>query len=150
MRALIQRVCEASVQVDGKTIGQIGTGLLVFAAVGEADSDEEVALLSRKIADLRIFDDEDGRFDLSVVDAGGEILLVSQFTLFADCYKGRRPSFIAAATAELAEPLIESMADAFRARSIKVQTGEFGARMQVRLINDGPVTIWLDTEELRR
>ncbi len=148
MRALIQRVSKASVEVDGETVGKIGRGLLVLAAAGREDGDEEIDLLARKISEMRIFPDGDNKFNLSLLDVGGEILLVSQFTLFTDCRKGRRPGFSRAAIPTLAEPLIERMADRFRERGIKVETGVFGAMMDVSLVNDGPVTIWLDTQEL--
>jgi len=150
MRALIQRVRQASVEVDGQTVGQIGPGLLVFVAAAQGDGEKEIALLARKIPELRIFPDEASKFNRSLLDTGGALLLVSQFTLYADCRKGRRPSFEQAAAAAQAEALIERMAEVLRARSIRVETGRFGALMRVALVNDGPVTIWLDTEELSR
>jgi D-tyrosyl-tRNA(Tyr) deacylase len=150
MRALIQRVQSASVDVDGETVGKIGQGLLVLAGAAREDGNEEIDLLARKISGMRIFADGGNKFSLSVLDIGGAILLVSQFTLFADCRKGRRPGFSNAAAPELAEPLIERMAGKFREQGIKVETGVFGAMMNVSLVNDGPVTIWLDTQELRR
>ena len=150
MRALIQRVRRASVEVDGKTVGSIGAGLLVLAGAGREDGDEEIEMLVRKISEMRIFADGENKFNLSLLDTGGAALLVSQFTLFADCRKGRRPGFSDAAPPEAAAPLIERMAEKFRGRGIKVETGVFGAMMDVSLVNDGPVTIWLDTQEMRR
>ncbi|MCX7014531.1 MAG: D-aminoacyl-tRNA deacylase [Candidatus Sumerlaeota bacterium] len=149
MRALIQRVREARVEVDGQTVGRIGAGLLVFAAAGHGDGEPDADLLARKIAEMRIFADEAGRFNRSLFDIGGAVLLVSQFTLYADCRKGRRPSFTDAAAPADAEALLARMAEALAARGVRVETGRFGAMMDVHLVNDGPVTIWLDTKELR-
>lgn len=145
MRAVIQRVQRASVTVDGEIIGQIEHGLLVLLGVHRTDSAEQGRWLADKIAGLRIFPDADGKMNLSVQDANGGILVVSQFTLYGACQKGRRPSFIDAAQPEIAEPLYEQFANNIRALGIPVATGKFGADMQVELINDGPVTIVLDT-----
>jgi len=136
------------VEVDGRIVGKIDQGLVVLAAVGEGDGEEQADLLVRKIAHMRIFADEAGKFNLSLIDVGGAILLISQFTLYADCRKGRRPSFSSAARPQEAERLIDYMAERFRDLSIRVETGVFGAMMKVALVNDGPVTVWLDTKEL--
>jgi D-tyrosyl-tRNA(Tyr) deacylase len=144
MRAVVQRVSSASVRVDGETVGTCGRGLLVLLGVGHEDTSETAARLAAKIARLRIFENEDGRFDHSLVDTGGEALVVSQFTLFADTTKGNRPSFTPAAPPERAEPLVEAFAAALRGAGAHVETGVFGARMDVELVNDGPVTILLD------
>ena len=150
MRAVIQRVSEASVSVDGQVAGQIGRGLLVLLGVGPGDGAPEVALLADKIANLRIFPDEAGRFDRSALEVGGAVLVVSQFTLYADTRRGRRPSFTAAAAPEVAAPLVADFAAALRERGLAVENGVFGAHMRVALINDGPVTITLDSEALKR
>jgi len=146
VRALLQRVRSASVEVEGQTTGAIGAGLLVLAAAAPGDGPAEIERLARKSSELRIFADEQGKFNRSVIEAGGAILLVSQFTLYADCRKGRRPSFSGAAPGEQARALIDQLAEAYRKRGLHVETGVFGAMMQVHLTNDGPVTIWLDTE----
>jgi len=149
MRALIQRVTQASVVVDGETIGSIDNGLLVLLGVGENDTDAELELLAGKLVNLRIFRDEQGRFDKSLLDVEGGALVVSQFTLYADCRKGRRPSFTGAARPESASPMCDRVVDRLRALGVKrVETGRFAADMKVSLCNDGPVTIWLDTDEL--
>jgi D-tyrosyl-tRNA(Tyr) deacylase len=144
MRVLIQRVSKASVTVDDKVISQIGKGLVVLLGVGHGDGEEQVAFLAEKTANLRIFEDEEGKTNLSVLDVKGEVLVVSQFTLYADTRKGRRPSFIDAALPEAAEPLVNQFAELLRARGIPTQTGQFGAHMLVEILNDGPVTIWLE------
>lgn len=149
MRALIQRVTEASVTVEDEVVGAIERGLLILLGVGQDDTAATIAPLADKIVNLRIFSDEDGKFNLALGDVGGAALVVSQFTLFADTRKGRRPSFVQAAPPTQAEPLVEQLVAALRERGIPVATGRFGASMQVRLINDGPVTIWLDTAEQR-
>ncbi len=149
MRALIQRVTRGAVRVEGETIGEIGVGLVILLGVGEADGEAEAAFLAQKIAALRIFSDADDRFNLSLLDTGGAALVVSQFTLFADARKGRRPSFVHAAPPERAERLVEGSGDALRGAGVRVATGRFGAKMAVEIHNDGPVTIWLDTDELR-
>ena len=144
MRAVVQRVSSASVHVDGDAVGAIGRGLLVLLGVRHDDTSENATRLAAKIARLRIFPDERGRFDRSLLDVGGDALVVSQFTLLADTRKGNRPSFTAAAKPEVAEPLIESFCDALRELGLHVETGVFGARMEVELVNDGPVTIVVD------
>ena len=145
MKAVIQRVQHASVVVDGDTVGQIGPGLLVLLGVGRDDTDEDVRFIARKVAEMRIFSDAEGKFNLALSDIGGSILLVSQFTLYADTRKGRRPSFTGAAAPEVAEALVERCAQLWREAGITVETGRFGAHMDVSLLNDGPVTIILDT-----
>lgn len=139
MRAVLQRVSRAEVRVDGEVVGAIGTGLVALVGVKPGDGPDQVALLARKIADLRILHHEQ-----SVLDAGAEVLVVSQFTLYADTAKGRRPSWNAAAPGPVAEPVVEQVVAALRARGIRVATGVFGAHMEVDLVNDGPVTIVLD------
>jgi D-aminoacyl-tRNA deacylase len=146
MRALVQRVRQASVTVDGRTVAAIGPGLLVLCGVSPADTDAERDWLSRKIVSLRIFDDEAGVMNRSVVDVAGEILAVSQFTLYASTRKGARPSYSAAAPPEIAEPVFSAFVQALeRDLGKRVPAGVFGAHMQVALVNDGPVTLWLDT-----
>lgn len=149
MRALIQRVSEASVTVEGEVVGAIQRGLLILLGVGQNDTAAAVLPLADKIVNLRIFSDQAGKFNLALGDIDGAALVVSQFTLFADTRKGRRPSFVQAAPPEQAAPLVEQLCAALQERGIRVATGRFGASMQVRLINDGPVTIWLDTAEQR-
>jgi D-tyrosyl-tRNA(Tyr) deacylase len=146
MRALLQRVRQASVSVDGKVVGQIGHGYVILLGVGHGDGQEQAAWLANKIAGLRVFEDDEGKFNLSIQDVGGSALVVSQFTLFADARKGRRPSFVDAALPEVAEPLIENFAELLRAKGVPVEMGTFGARMLVEIHNDGPVTIWLERE----
>jgi D-aminoacyl-tRNA deacylase len=145
MKAVVQRVSEASVTVEGQVVGQVGRGLLVLLGIGPGDGAAEVALLAEKIANLRIFPDETGRFNRSTLDIRGAVLVISQFTLFADTRRGRRPSFSGAAAPEIAAPLVEAFAAALRERGLSVANGVFGAHMQVALINDGPVTIILDS-----
>ena len=147
MRAVVQRVTESSVEVDGKTIGEIGRGLLVLLGVADDDGEDDASQIAKKVAQLRIFNDADGKFNLSLEDVGGAVLLISQFTLLGDARKGNRPSFIAAARPEQAVPLYESVEQHLRDRGITVATGEFGAHMDVHLTNDGPVTILLDTRK---
>ena len=144
MRALLQRVSKASVTVEGQTISTIGKGLLILLGVGHGDGEEQAKFLSEKIANLRVFEDEQGKTNLSVQDVKGEVLVVSQFTLYADTRKGRRPSFIDAALPEVAEPLVGRFVELLRGHGIPTQTGKFGAHMQVEIHNDGPVTIWLE------
>jgi D-tyrosyl-tRNA(Tyr) deacylase len=148
MRALIQRVSRASVTVDERVVGQIGQGLLVLLGVGKDDSEVQVKTLADKIVYLRIFGDDEGKMNRSLLDIGGEVLVVSQFTLYADMRRGRRPSFTNAASPSLAEPLVERFKAAIAGYGLTVADGIFGAMMQVELCNDGPVTIWLDSEEL--
>ena len=145
MRLLLQRVSRAEVRVDGRVTGSIGGGLVVLVGVGHSDTDAEADSLAEKVVELRIFRDDDGKTNRSLLDVGGELLAVSQFTLFADTRKGRRPSFIDAAGAELAERLYERFASAVEARGVRVARGVFGAEMEVELVNDGPMTIWLDS-----
>ena len=144
MRAVCQRVGEARVRVDGATVGEIGRGLCVLLGVARGDGDADAVRLAGKIARLRIFEDEGGRFDRSVLEVGGRVLVVSQFTLLADSQKGTRPDFSGAAPAAVAQPLIERFCTELRSLGIPVETGVFGARMRVELVNDGPVTIILD------
>lgn len=145
MRAVLQRVTRASVRVEGVTSGEIGPGLLVLLGVRPEDEEAEAVTLAGKVARLRIFENEDGRFDRSLMDVGGAVLVVSQFTLLADTSKGNRPSFATAATPERAEPLYQRFCAALRDFGVPVEQGVFGARMEVELVNDGPVTIVLDT-----
>ena len=149
MRAVIQRVTEASVTVDNQVVGQIGHGLLVLLGVGIGDRPAEALLLAEKIANMRIFRDEAGRFERSALEVGAAALVVSQFTLYADTRRGRRPSFSDAAPPEIAAPLVDAFAAALRERGLRVATGVFGAHMDVALINDGPVTILLDSDTFR-
>jgi len=143
MKAVLQRVSFASVRVAGASSGEIGPGLLVLLGVAAGDGEEEARRLAGKVARLRVFEDDSGRFDCSLLDTGGAALVVSQFTLLADTAKGNRPSFTAAAAPELAERLYESFCAALRELGVPVETGVFGARMEVELVNDGPVTIVL-------
>jgi D-tyrosyl-tRNA(Tyr) deacylase len=147
MRAVVQRVKGAKVDVEGKKVGEIGQGLLVFLGVGERDSEKDAEYLANKIAHLRIFSDQNGLMNLSIVDTGGALLVVSQFTLWADCIKGRRPSFTRAAAPELAKELYEDFNLNLQKLGLQVGTGIFQALMEVHLINDGPVTILLDSEK---
>jgi D-tyrosyl-tRNA(Tyr) deacylase len=144
VRIVCQRVSRASVTISGETVGRCGPGLLLLVGVGEGDSAETVSRAAAKVARLRVFEDEDGRFDRSLLDEGGEALVVSQFTLLADTSKGNRPSFTRAAAPVVAEPLVERFAHELRGLGVGVETGRFGARMAVELVNDGPVTIVLE------
>lgn len=147
MRALIQRVSQASVVVEGNTIGSIGQGILILLGITHTDTEKDIDFLVKKITQLRIFTDEAGKMNLSVQDIKGELLIISQFTLYADYAKGNRPSYMRSAPPAVAIPLYEQAIVAFRAAfSGKVATGEFGADMKVSLLNDGPVTIMLDSE----
>ena len=148
MKALVQRVSEASVAEGGRVIGEIGPGLLVLLGVAAGDDRGQADLLARKVAALRIFEDEAGKMNRCLRETRGGALVVSQFTLAADVRKGNRPSFIGAAPPEVAEPLYEHFCARLRAEGVPVATGRFAARMAVRLINDGPVTIWLDSTTL--
>ena len=147
MRAVCQRVARASVEVENKTVGSIGAGLLVFLGVAPDDSDADIAYIVKKCTGLRIFEDDAGKMNKSVLDIGGSILLVSQFTLHGDARKGFRPSFSSAAPPDIAIPLYEKTVSALR-ELIHTETGIFGAEMRVELVNDGPVTILLDSERL--
>jgi D-aminoacyl-tRNA deacylase len=147
MRAIIQRVRRASVSVDNDVLGAIGPGLVVLLGVGEGDGHGQARLLAQKIANLRIFADADSKFNLSALDVSAEMLVVSQFTLFADTRKGRRPSFTDAARPEVAEPLVQRFCAETRALGLRVAEGKFGAMMLVEIDNDGPVTIWMDTAD---
>jgi D-tyrosyl-tRNA(Tyr) deacylase len=144
MRALLQRVREGRVTVEGEIIAEIGPGLVILVGIGPEDGDEQIEYLSYKIANLRIFEDEEGKMNLSLLDVGGEALVVSQFTLYADTNKGRRPSFTKAAHPDIAEPLVEQFAEQLIKEGVPTQMGEFGAYMQVEIHNDGPVTIWME------
>jgi len=148
MRIILQRVKEAKVEVDGEVIAQIGKGVLVLLGAGKEDSEHDVEYLVDKILNLRIFEDEEGKMNLSVIDSGGEVLVVSQFTLYGDCRKGRRPSFDKAAPPEVAENLYELFVKKVRERGVKVETGKFRAMMDVHLVNWGPVTLMLDSTKL--
>jgi len=150
LKAVIQRVKAASVSAGGETIGKIGQGFAVLLGVEESDTPEDIPTLAEKIVHLRVFEDGEGKMNLSLSDIAGEILLISQFTLLADCKKGRRPSFVKAARPELANEYYESMRDALKERGVPVQTGKFGADMEVFIQNSGPVTILLDSKELKK
>jgi len=145
MRVLVQRVARAAVSVDGQTVGAIGLGFLCLVGVTHADTEQEARKLAGKTARLRVFEDEGGLMNLAIADIGGEVLAVSQFTLYADARKGNRPSFTDAAGPEVGKRLYEAFVQSLRDEGVPVQTGVFGARMQVELINDGPVTILLGT-----
>ncbi len=148
MRAVIQRVAEAKVEVEGKIVGQIGPGLLVYLGVGKGDTEADVQFMAEKLANLRIFADEAGKMNRSVIDIGGGILLVSNFTLHGDCRKGRRPSFDGAADPAVAEGLYEKVAQVISQQGVPVRKGVFGAHMHVTSVNDGPVTFLLDSTRL--
>jgi D-tyrosyl-tRNA(Tyr) deacylase len=146
---LLQRVARASVSVGGQVVGSIGQGLLLLVGVGVEDTQEDVSYLADKLLNLRVFEDQDGKFDRSALEVGAELLVVSQFTLYADVRKGRRPSFTEAAPPRLAQALVESLVHQLQRSGLKVAMGEFGQHMLVELQNDGPVTILLDSKELR-
>ena len=147
MRAVVQRVSEASVQVEDKEVGRIGQGILVLLGVGHDDGAEDVAYLAETVVNLRIFADRQGKMNLSLLDIDGDLLAVSQFTLWGDCRKGRRPSFVAAADPAWAETLYETFIEHARGLGVNVATGRFQEMMQVSLINDGPVTLMLDSKK---
>jgi D-tyrosyl-tRNA(Tyr) deacylase len=147
MRAVVQRVKSAAVYVDDRCTGKIGTGLLVFVGVEKGDGEKDLSFFSSKLPDLRVFEDAAGKFNLSLKDVGGEMLVVSQFTLYADCSKGRRPSFIDAEDPAVAKNLYEQLILKLRNQGIPVETGEFQAKMEVHLVNDGPVTLLLDSRK---
>lgn len=145
MKVVIQRSKRASVTVDGEIIGQINQGLVLLVGVTHDDTEKDIAFLAEKIANLRIFEDESGKMNLSLLDVGGDILSVSQFTLYGDCRKGRRPNFMEAARPEVAEGIYEAFNDLLREKGLKVETGRFGAMMDVQLVNDGPVTLIIES-----
>lgn len=145
MKLVIQRVSKAKVEVDNKTVGSIGKGFLVLVGITHSDTEKEADYLANKLCKMRIFEDENGKMNLSLKDVGGELLIVSQFTLYADCAKGNRPSFIEAARPEQATPLYEYFCKKCEEQGIKVEKGVFGAHMEVSLLNDGPVTIVLES-----
>lgn len=144
MRALVQRVRYGKVSVDGEIVSEISNGLVILLGIGHGDGEAQSIWLAEKIANLRIFEDDEGKMNLSVRDVGGSALVVSQFTLYADSQKGRRPSFVDAALPELAEPLVEKFAEMIRQQGVPAGVGVFGAHMLVEIHNDGPVTIWLE------
>jgi D-tyrosyl-tRNA(Tyr) deacylase len=146
MKAVIQRVLQSQVEVDGQQVSQIGKGLLVYVSVGKSDTLNDAQFMAEKLVNLRIFADEAGKMNLSVLDVGGAILLVSNFTLHGDCRKGRRPGFDAAAKPELAEQLYEKLIDLVAKQGVTVEKGIFGGHMHISSINDGPVTFLLDSE----
>lgn len=150
MRACIQRVSRAKVTVEGRVCGQIGPGMLVLLGVAQTDTGDDLARVVQKLTGLRIFDDADGLMNCSLADVGGEILVVSQFTLYADCRRGRRPGFTDAARPEKAQRDYITFVEELRKLGFRVETGQFQAMMDVELVNDGPVTIWLDSEDLKR
>ena len=148
MRVLLQRVTEASVTVDGTTVATIGAGFVALVGVTATDNTHIAEQMAAKIANLRVFEDAEGKMNLSALDRHVSVLVVSQFTLYADVRKGRRPSFVQAAPPEQARPLVDHLAQAIRSLGLRVETGVFGAHMAVQLTNDGPVTIWLDSATL--
>lgn len=148
MRVVLQRVSRASVRVEGCVVGEIGPGLLLLLGVAASDTSRDLDFIVEKVCNLRIFEDESGKMNVSIADASKNVLLVSQFTLLADCSKGRRPSFVSAMQPDSAREFYERAVDAFRFRGLNVHTGEFGAHMAVELINDGPVTIILDSKQV--
>ncbi|MBI2487698.1 MAG: D-tyrosyl-tRNA(Tyr) deacylase [Deltaproteobacteria bacterium] len=147
MRAVVQRVKEAKVEIDGEVVGKIGAGLLVLVGVGKDDTEKDVEYVTEKVLGLRIFEDDLGKMNLSIKDVGGEILAVSQFTLYGDCRKGRRPSFDGVAPPDVAERLYGLFVEEIRKRGVKVETGRFRTIMDVHIINSGPVTILLDSKK---
>jgi D-tyrosyl-tRNA(Tyr) deacylase len=150
MRVVVQRCSRAEVRIDGNSVGKIGQGFMLLVGITETDTTAEADLLAKKIAQLRVFEDEAGKMNLAIRDVGGAILSISQFTLYADCRKGNRPSFIRAARPEQASPLYDYFNETLRTTyGLTVETGRFGADMKVDFINDGPVTILLDTDELK-
>ena len=150
MRALIQRVSQASVSVDGQTLGSVGPGFVIFVGIARGDDRADIDYIVSKAVNLRVFPDSTGRFDLSALDVGAQLLVISQFTLYADTRRGRRPSFTAAAPPDRAVVMFDLTLDAFRATGLTVATGEFQAHMDVAIHNDGPVTIMLDSQDRNR
>ncbi len=148
MRLLVQRVSSAAVKIDGKPFSAIGKGLLILLGIGKDDTESDIPHMVKKLVELRIFEDEQGKMNLSLLDIRGEVLVVSQFTLFADCRRGRRPDFINAAPPQQAEMIYNKFIDELNKTPLKVQTGKFAAYMEVNLVNDGPVTILLDSDLL--
>ena len=149
MRAVLSKVTSASVRVEGKTVGQIGEGFLILLGVTHEDTEVQCRKLADKLCSLRIFDDENGKINLSLDDVGGELLVISQFTLYGNCRKGRRPEFLRAARPETAIPLYERFVELCREKGYHVETGEFGAHMEVESVNNGPFTLVVDTDELK-
>ncbi len=147
MRAVVQRVSSARVEVEGEIVGQIGEGLMVLLGAGSGDTDKDLDYTVHKVASLRIFEDEGGKMNLSVEDKEAEVLVVSQFTLYGDCRKGRRPSFVSAMHPDQASPMVDRFVEALRDRGLRVQTGRFGANMDVHLLNQGPVTLMIDSKK---
>jgi len=145
MRVVVQRTRQASVEVNGEIVGRIDHGLLLLVGITHADTEKDVEFIADKLAHLRIFEDEEGKLNRSVLEVGGQILSVSQFTLYGDCRKGRRPNFMAAARPEHAEPLYDLLNEKLREKGLTVETGRFGALMQVHLVNDGPVTLIVES-----
>jgi D-tyrosyl-tRNA(Tyr) deacylase len=146
LRVVIQRVARGKVTVEGNTVAEIGHGVVILVGVGPNDGEEQARYISEKITNMRIFEDEGGKMNLSLLDVGGEAIVVSQFTLYADTHKGRRPSFVNAAPPEIAEPMVERFAALLESQGVPTQTGQFGAKMAVEIINDGPVTIWMERD----
>ncbi len=144
MRVVLQRVQHGRVSVGGRTVAKIGPGLVILLGIGPDDGEEQAQYLAEKIANLRIFEDQGGKMNQSLLDVGGEAIVVSQFTLYADTRKGRRPSFTDAAPAEIANPLVERFVELLNSKGVATQSGEFGAHMLVEIANDGPVTIWME------
>jgi D-tyrosyl-tRNA(Tyr) deacylase len=145
MKVVLQRVSEAKVTVEGVVVGQIGAGLMLLVGVGQEDGEQDLVWMADKLAGLRIFEDNDGKMNLSVEDVGGAILSISQFTLYGDCRKGKRPNFMAAARPDIAQSIYDQFNERLRGRGLSVETGRFGAMMDVALVNDGPVTLILDS-----
>ena len=144
MKTVVQRVSQAEVMVEGKTVGRIGPGLLALVAIHQKDTENDLRWMAKKIVELRIFSDDEDKLNLSLQDVHGQLLVVSQFTLYADARKGRRPSFIDAALPEVASPLVDRFVELLQGHGVPTQTGQFGAHMEVEIHNDGPVTIWLE------
>lgn len=148
MRAVVQRATKGSVEIEGKVVGSIGKGLVVLLGVSENDTMEDVNYTAEKVLNLRVFDDEEGKMNYSLLDVKGELLVVSQFTLYGDCRKGRRPNYMAAAKPEKADELYNEFVKMCKVQQVKTETGVFQADMQVNIINDGPVTIIIDSEKI--